>query len=96
MAKEDLIQVDAIVTKLIKGCKYEVGILKDQTDMTDDKRREISNSEDAGQYITSTAVAHLGGKLRMNKITIVAGDIVTVALSPYDLTRGTIIWRYRS
>ena len=35
----------------------------------------------------------MSGKLRINKIRILAGDKVIVAISPYDLTRGIIIWR---
>lgn len=38
-------------------------------------------------------LAHISGKLRMNYIRILPGDEVTVELSPYDLTRGRIIWR---
>lgn len=38
-------------------------------------------------------LAHISGKLRMNFIRILPGDKVTVELSPYDLTRGRIIWR---
>lgn len=38
-------------------------------------------------------LAHISGKLRMNYIRILAGDKVTVELSPYDLTRGRITWR---
>jgi len=37
--------------------------------------------------------AHISGKLRMNYIRILAGDKVTVELSPYDLTQGRITWR---
>jgi translation initiation factor IF-1 len=37
----------------------------------------------------------LGGKLRMNYIRIVMGDIVDVEISPYDLTRGRITWRHK-
>lgn len=37
--------------------------------------------------------AHLSGKLRMNYIRILPGDMVTVELSPYDLTKGRITWR---
>ena len=40
-------------------------------------------------------LAHLSGKMRKNFITIVPGDKVKVALSPYDLTRGGIIYRER-
>ena len=38
-------------------------------------------------------LAHISGKLRMNFIKIVPGDKVTLELSPYDLTKGMIIWR---
>ena len=38
-------------------------------------------------------LAHISGKLRMNFIKIVPGDKVTLELSPYDLTKGRIIWR---
>ena len=38
-------------------------------------------------------LAHISGKLRMNYIRIIAGDKVTVELSPYDLTKGRITWR---
>ncbi len=37
--------------------------------------------------------AHISGKLRQNYIKILNGGHVTVELSPYDLTRGRIIWR---
>jgi len=38
-------------------------------------------------------LAHISGKMRMNYIRILAGDKVTVELSPYDLTRGRITYR---
>ncbi|MCX7883972.1 bacterial translation initiation factor 1 (bIF-1) [Caloramator quimbayensis] len=38
-------------------------------------------------------LAHISGKLRMNFIRILPGDKVTVEISPYDLSRGRIIWR---
>ena len=40
-------------------------------------------------------IAHLSGKLRMNFIKILPGDRVTVELSPYDLTRGRITYRFK-
>ncbi|MBI3734450.1 MAG: translation initiation factor IF-1 [Chloroflexi bacterium] len=40
-------------------------------------------------------LAHISGKIRMNYITILTGDRVQVELSPYDLTRGRITYRYR-
>ena len=38
-------------------------------------------------------LAHISGKLRMNYMKILPGDKVKVELSPYDLSRGRIIWR---
>ena len=38
-------------------------------------------------------LAHISGKLRMNFIRILPGDKVTIELSPYDLSKGRIIWR---
>ena len=37
--------------------------------------------------------AYVSGKIRMNSIMISLGDSVTIEMSPYDLTRGRIIWR---
>ena len=50
-------------------------------------RVELQN----GHIIT----AHISGKMRMNYIRILPGDKVGVEMSPYDLTRGRIIFRYR-
>ena len=38
-------------------------------------------------------LAHISGKMRMHFIKILPGDKVTVELSPYDLTRGRIVYR---
>jgi len=38
-------------------------------------------------------VAHISGKLRMNFIRIIPGDKVLIEMSPYDLTKGRIVWR---
>ena len=38
-------------------------------------------------------LAHISGKLRMNYIRILPGDKVTIELSPYDRSKGRIIWR---
>ncbi len=40
-------------------------------------------------------LAHVSGKIRMNYIRILPGDKVTVELSPYDLKRGRITYRYK-
>lgn len=40
-------------------------------------------------------LAHVSGKIRMNFIRILPGDKVTIELSPYDLTRGRITYRFK-
>ena len=40
-------------------------------------------------------LAHISGKMRKNFIRILTGDKVLVELSPYDLTRGRIVYRYK-
>lgn len=39
-------------------------------------------------------LAHLSGKMRMNRIKILPGDQVTIEMTPYDLTKGRIIYRH--
>jgi translation initiation factor IF-1 len=41
-----------------------------------------------------TVIAHLSGKLRMNKIRLSLGDSVRVEMTPYDLTKGRITYRF--
>lgn len=43
----------------------------------------------------SEVLAHVSGKMRMNYIRILPGDKVVIELSPYDLTRGRIIRRFK-
>ncbi|MCD8206385.1 MAG: translation initiation factor IF-1 [Bacteroidales bacterium] len=40
-------------------------------------------------------IAHISGKMRMNYIKILPGDKVKVEMSPYDLTKGRISFRYK-
>jgi translation initiation factor IF-1 len=55
----------------------------------------------AGQFSVQLDVderlvlAHLAGKLRRNRIRVLAGDRVTVEMSPYDLTKGRITYRHK-
>lgn len=43
-----------------------------------------------------TILAHIAGRLRRHRIKILPGDRVDVELSPYDLTKGRIVYRYRA
>ncbi len=40
--------------------------------------------------------AYISGKLRMNYIKIIPGDTVSIEMSPYDLTKGRIVWRSKN
>lgn len=40
-------------------------------------------------------IAHISGKMRMNYIKILPGDKVSLEISPYDLTKGRITYRYK-
>jgi translation initiation factor IF-1 len=42
-----------------------------------------------------TVLAHGSGKMRMSYIKILPGDRVLLELTPYDLSRGRIVWRYK-
>ena len=50
-------------------------------------RVELSNKHEV--------IAHISGKMRMHYIRILPGDKVGIEMSPYDLTRGRIILRYK-
>ncbi|MHB8140635.1 MAG: translation initiation factor IF-1 [Vulcanimicrobiaceae bacterium] len=43
-----------------------------------------------------TILAHIAGRLRRHRIKILPGDRVDVEMSPYDLTKGRIVYRYRA
>lgn len=38
-------------------------------------------------------LAHLSGRMRLNRLKILPGDVVTIEVSPYDLTKGRIVYR---
>jgi translation initiation factor IF-1 len=47
-------------------------------------------------YPDHTVLAHLSGRMRVNYIKVVPGDVVTLELTPYDLTKGRITFRHKS
>lgn len=72
MVKEDVIEVEGIVTETLPNAMFNVKLENDHT-----------------------VLAHVSGKIRMHFIRILPGDKVTVELSPYDLTKGRITYRYK-
>jgi translation initiation factor IF-1 len=72
MAKDDVIEMEGVVEKVLPATMYHV---------------KLSNGH--------TVLAHISGKMRKHFIRIAIGDRVTVAISPYDLTKGRISFRHR-
>ena len=72
MAKEDVIEMDGVVTETLPNTMFRV---------------ELEN----GHVVT----AHISGRMRKHYIRILTGDTVTVALTPYDLSKGRITYRAR-
>ena len=52
-----------------------------------------SGSSRRSRCFRATLLAHVSGKMRMHFIRILPGDRVTVEMSPYDLTKGRIVYR---
>ena len=73
MAKQDLIEVDGLVTEALGNTNFKV---------------ELDNGHEI--------IAHISGRMRKNYIRILVGDRVKVEMSPYDLTRGRLSFRYKS
>jgi hypothetical protein len=87
MAKSDLIKLDGVVKS------HNANIYVVTVDMTpkDENEKPIPGAEKKSIDVT----CHLTGKLRQNYIRILVGDKVEIGVSPYDLTTGTITYRYK-
>jgi translation initiation factor IF-1 len=72
MAKEDLLEMNGMVTELLPNAMFRVRL---------DNDHEI--------------LAHTSGKMRKNRIRVLVGDRVTVEMTPYDLTKGRITFRFK-
>lgn len=73
MPKEDAIEVNGTVVKVLPATMYRVRL---------DNGHEV--------------LAHICGKMRKFFIKITTGDKVTLQMSPYDLTKGRIVYRHRT
>jgi len=71
--KEDLIQIEGVVIKVLPATMYRV---------------KLENGHEI--------LAHISGKMRKHFIRITTGDSVKVEMSPYDLTKGRIVYRGRT
>ncbi len=72
LAKEEAIQVEAVVVETLPNAMFRV---------------ELDNGH--------RVLAHISGRMRKHFIRILPGDRVLVELSPYDLNRGRIVYRYK-
>jgi len=72
MAKEELIEVNGIVSEILPNAMFRVKL---------DNDHEI--------------LAHTAGKMRKHRIRVLAGDRVTVEMTPYDLSKGRITFRFK-
>ena len=81
MAKEEAIEVEAVVQEPLPNAQFRVKV-----DMG-------PGGEGKEDHIV---LAHVSGKMRKYFIRILPGDRVKVQLSPYDLSRGRIVYRMRS
>lgn len=73
MPKEDLIEMDGVVTEIMPNQRFRV---------------ELDNGVNVQAYSS--------GKMRRYRIRVVAGDRVQLEMSPYDLTKGRISFRYKT
>lgn len=71
MAKEDLIEMNGVVTEVLPDSRFRV---------------TLENNHEL--------IAYTAGKMRKHHIRILAGDKVTLELSPYDLSKGRITFRH--
>ena len=55
----------------------------------------LGNAKFRVQLENGHEIAHIAGKMRMNYIRILPGDKVSVEMSPYDLSKGRITYRYK-
>lgn len=72
MAKEDVIELEGVVTQVLPDTRYKVTL-------------------DNGVEV----IAYVSGKMKQHRIKILAGDRVTLEMSPYDLTKGRIRFRHK-
>lgn len=72
MAKEDLIELEGIVSEVLPDARFRVEL-------------------DGGHAV----MAYASGRMKKNRIRILAGDRVTVEMTPYDLTKARINYRHK-
>jgi translation initiation factor IF-1 len=77
--KDSAIEVEGVVTEALPNATFRIEV-------------DTLKAPDGGPHFV---LARVSGKIRMGFIRILPGDRVKLELSPYDLTRGRIVWRYK-
>lgn len=81
MSRKDLIELEGVVSAH-NGNIFTVAV-------------NIPNPDNPENVMTRDVACHLSGNLRKNYIRVIPGDKVQIRVSPYDLTQGSIVFRYR-
>ena len=89
MAKDDVIEVEGKVVDTMPNAMFTVEVEGKVVDTMPNAMFTVELEN--GHQILAT----VSGKIRKNYIRILAGDRVTVEMSPYDLTRGRITYRFK-
>ena len=93
MSKADVIEVEGVVVEKLPNAFFKVE-LENGHQILATVIEKLPNAMFQVELENGHKVlAHISGKLRMNFIRILPGDKVTIEMSPYDLTKGRIIWR---
>lgn len=90
MAK-DVIEAEGRILESLSNATFRVELIGEEFQKNSGQSGS-GQSDDKGQAHTITA--HVSGKIRMNYIRILPGDLVTVEITPYDLSKGRIIYRH--
>lgn len=73
MAKEDLVEVEGVVTEVLPDTRFRVRL-------------------ESGHEV----IAYASGRMKKNRIRVLAGDRVSLEMTPYDLTKARISFRHKS
>jgi translation initiation factor IF-1 len=91
-SKEDALEILGVVTEALPNTTFRVEV---STEEDPKKLKGQTNQKKEETKSKHMVLAHLSGRMRKNYIRIVPGDIVRVEVSPYDLTKGRIVYRER-
>ncbi|MBI2327273.1 translation initiation factor IF-1 [Candidatus Curtissbacteria bacterium] len=80
MLKPGVIEVEGEVTEALPNTMFRVAVAPGQLPSIEEQK---------------IVLCHLSGKMRINYVRILPGDKVRVEMTPYDLTKGRITFRYR-